>query len=41
MMMMMMMMMMIELIGSLKWPVNARNVHFVGFDVRKFYRCNI
>jgi uncharacterized membrane protein len=34
--MMMMMMMMIELIDSLKWPVNTPKVHFVGLDVRKF-----
>ena len=39
--MMMMMLFMVEIIGSLKWPVNKRKVHFVGFDIRKFYRYNI
>jgi len=38
---MMMMLMMIELIDSLKLPVNTPKVHFVEFDVRKFYRYNI
>ena len=36
MMVVVMMMMMIELIDSLKWPVNTPKVHFVGLDVRKF-----
>jgi hypothetical protein len=37
----MVMMMMIELIGSLKLPVNTQKAYFLGFEVRKFYHYNI
>ena len=36
-----MVMMMIELVDSLKWSVNTPKVHFVEFDVRRFYHYNI